>query len=522
MGLKRSKGILIGILVIIVVWRYLYHVKGPMSLIEAEDPALSQFYLDLFKTVNQYRPTTPPSNQDKLVFKQKCTLDRPIEVTDNSEDSLGKLSYKTLDYCFHLSPSQTANLRTAHNGYIKRVQELFGGPDEALLQMLAPKSKGIVTIANEQTLLALMSSIPRLRSLGSKLPIEVMFGPMATRENEFCQDFLPKFNGRCVYMADLLPRWAIKEYTFDDKTTYLFVPLVSDFKSILYMDGNHFAEMNLDSLFTLKPYMEEGLVLWPSNWRKTISPVFYKISDGKIDLNKRVRNANDDVSSPSRYMDLKSSDLQFELLSRTPMHDLDGAIPDPATHPGVYMLDKEKHFKTVLLSIYYRINGKMWFDKMFASEDPQRGHHDSFVAAAHALGKPYHQVRMSPTQRDDVVSHIDPSFDQEAYDKLLERIQTGAIDVAHYDSDYETTTFDKMMKTAAGSTGNAAFIEFPKSHFHLTTTRIESLRNDKQEYNNLYGTLCVQRLKLKFIEDNPSTYDINQICTYLDNIAMGG
>lgn len=489
-----------------------------------ENPPLNQFYLDLFRTINQYRPTTPPSNQDKLVFKKKCTLDKPVGVHDSSDESLTKLSYMTLDYCFHLSPSQTGNLRTAHKGFISRITELFGEPQLDLQETLMPGQKGIVTVASDRSILSLIASIPELRAAGSKLPIEVIFGPYTQREDQFCERFLPSYNARCVYMADVLPEYVIKAYDFDEKMVKAFTPLVSDFQNILYIDANHFAGGNVDTLFLSDLYLKNGLVLWPGQYRKTISPAFYQIANRKVDLNNRTRNLNDDVSSPSRYMDMTSSETQFQLLARTPMHDLAGSIPDPATHIGLYMLDKRRHFKTLLLSLYYRTNGATWYDKMFASEDPKRGYCDNLVAAAHALGKPYHLIHQLPRTKGGAVSHVDPVVDQGMYVKLLERIENGGIDVESFDPMYEPIiTFEKMMKNSGSTVSKVAFTELPMNQFDLLSLHLRAKSNEYDSeqghrFKHLHNVLCAQGLKIQYIEETPSKYNSAQMCSYLKKL----
>lgn len=532
MVLKRNRGILILFLVCVVVWKFVNLQKSEEVGDDLQfgkqvvaNPALNQFYLDLFRSINQYRPTSPPRNQDKLVFKEKCTLDRPISIYENDADVLAKLSYMTLDYCFHLSPSQTGNLKTAHKGFTSIITQLFGEPHLDLQETLMPQRKGIVTVASDKYILSLIASIPALRKAGSKLPIEVIFGPFANKEEEFCQKFLPKYNGRCIYMSDTLPEYVTKEYDFDETMVKSFAPLVSDFQNILYMDGNHFAESNIDALFLSEIFLENGLILWPSKWRKTISPAFYQISNGKIDLNNRTRNLNDDVSSPSRYMDTTSSETQFQLLAKTPMHDLDGSIRDPATHIGLYMLDKKRHFKTLLLSLYYRTNGETWFDKMFASENPKRGYQDGLVAAAHALGKPYHQIHQSSIIKGDVIHHTDPIADQEAYSKLLNKIAAGEFDVKTTDPKYETLkTFEQMLKTAAGSVSKTLFTEYAVTQFNLLSLYVKVkepgtvTKQEQTQFKHLHDALCVGNLEIQLIEQNPSNYDLSQMCQYLETI----
>lgn len=78
------------------------------------------------------------------------------------------------------------------------------------------------------------------------------------------------------------------------------------------------------------------------------------------------------------------------------MHDLDGAIPDAVTHVGHYMIDKQKHFKTLMLAMYYAVHGEMWFDMMFAPEKGSSGYRENIVAAAHALELSYYQVHLIP------------------------------------------------------------------------------------------------------------------------------
>lgn len=514
--------------------------------VEALDAAVEQFYLDLFRSINQYRPMNPPAKKQKLVFKDKCTLVAPISVEETSDDTLKQLSYMTLDYCFHLSPTQTNNLKTAHNGYCRRVETLFGSLDEYLRDSLMPRYKGIVTLGGNERTLSLLASIPRLRKMGSTLPIEVIFPPYVSNEDKFCDDFLPRYNGKCIYMSKALPEYVLKAHKFDEKMIRMFTPLVSTFKSILYMESNDFANTNVDKAFDSKSFTDTGLVLWPGRSRRSTSPAFYQIVNRKIDLNNRTRNLADDVSRPTRYTSQALENIQFNLLAHTPMHDLDGAIPDAVTHVGHYMIDKQKHFKTLMLAMYYAVHGEMWFDMMFAPEKGSSGYGENIVAAAHALELSYYQVHLIPRsmrggskdtlQSGETFMHFDPDFDYRKHQALVDKVKSKLIDVHSFDRKYTAIrTFEKDL-LAGNQDVKSIFIEMPSPQFDPLALffKAKSLQKldrkdevddlmalERQNYSNLMEVLCRDSdpLVLQMMVNHPSKYKMKDMCVYLKKIV---
>lgn len=354
---------------------------------------MEAFYLDLFNSINQYRPLNPPGNWEDLRDKDKCKWSGDISVNDDGRDANERLSMENLDECFKLSSIQLNNLKRAHSGYVKNIRDKFDDKNERLTNSLFPNNVGIVTIGGGRYTVLLMTMIAKLRDTGTSLPIEVIIPPEDEGDDDFCNVILPKWNGKCVFFKDVLPDELNKKLMLQSYQIKPLAVLLSSFKKILFLDADNYAMKDLDHIFESEPFIENGLIVWPDYWRRVTPPAYYKIADINISKKKRIRNINDDITPPS-YYDNKLKDRDH-LLKEVPMHDLEGTIPDPTSESGQMVIDKVKHFHTLLLSLYYNLYGPSWYYQIFSQGTSGQGDKETFIAAAHALNKPYYQVTTS-------------------------------------------------------------------------------------------------------------------------------
>lgn len=347
------------------------------------------FYYKLFRILSKTRPVTPPEDMNVFRNKDLCKMGE-IAVHAKKED-LERLSFENLEACYNLTESQFDNLHSSHKLFTKTITEDFRLTSK-LANMLWPNDKGIVTIGGGRYSIISLTMIKTLRAKGTTLPVEVIIPPTNERETEYCEKVLPSLNAKCVYFEDVMPKKFADNVKLRGFQLKPFALLVSSFKHVMFIDADDLPLKNLDKVFNAKPYKKFGLILWPDLWRRVTAPSYYRIADISYNLDKRVRIMADDISPISRYDNVKAPTKDYKL-RKTPFHDMEGTLPDLTTESGQILLDKVMHFDTLLLTTYYNFYGPIWYYRLFTQGTAGEGDKETYIAAAHALGKPYYQVK---------------------------------------------------------------------------------------------------------------------------------
>lgn len=413
-----------------------------------------ELYSKLFGYLQRYKPVAPP--KDKAALRQSGCVMGDVGLTDDSRFS--NMAYDNLDRCYNLSPEQFDSLHSNHAKYVSKLKKEFElGPDSPLLDKLFPNEKGIVTVGGGRFSLLSLTMIRVLRERGTTLPVEVVIPPADEGDDDFCNNVLPALNGSCVYFSDVLSKSTLNQVTFKRYQIKGVALLLSSFKNTIFLDADNFAMKPLDNIFESEAYLEHGLVLWPDLWRRVTAPVFYNVSDVELDLTKRARFIGDDVTPASKYHK-PDADLAYNK-AKVPLHDLDGAIPDPSSESGQMIVDKREHFQTLLLALYYNYYGPDWYYRMFSQGTSGEGDKETFVAAAHVLSKPYYQVKSKLGFAGYWDEYTDGGFkgaallqhdfvqDYDQHKKALEVVHSNYEEYSRFDPNYnsEKDFYKKLM-----------------------------------------------------------------------------
>jgi hypothetical protein len=160
--------------------------------------------------------------------------------------------------------------------------------------------------------------------------------------------------------------------------------MASSFKNVLLLDADNFPLKNIDDIFDNELFDKNGMIVWPDFWRRTTHPFFYESAGIEIDLKQRVRNFYNSVNEKTENQ-------------RLPYHDFQGTLPDPSSETGEFLINKEKHWKSLILSLYYNVHGPNVFYHLFSQYAAGQGDKETFLAAAHILDLPYYQVFLKPS-----------------------------------------------------------------------------------------------------------------------------
>ncbi|GMM58015.1 alpha-1,2-mannosyltransferase [Maudiozyma humilis] len=337
---------------------------------------LQTFYQHVFQNIIDFSP----AGKCRRAYKDACPLDGDV---GNRPDDYGKwdrLSYASLSQCLELDLGETAELARAHASFIDELNRLVLPKDSY-------HGDGIVTVGGGKFSLMAFLVVKTLRNLGTTLPVEVFIPPGDEGETEFCNRLLPQYDARCIYISDILPQQMVDNFEFKGYQFKSLAIIASSFENTLLLDADNFPIKPLDSIFKAEPYASAGLVMWPDFWRRTTQPIYYEIAGKPVDFKTRVRNSIDDLTPPQVYT------RNLDDLRAVPFHDLLGAIPDVSTESGQLMINKSKHLATVLLALYYNVNGPNWYYPIFSQKAAGEGDKETFIAAANFYDLPFYQVK---------------------------------------------------------------------------------------------------------------------------------
>lgn len=448
---------------------------------------------------------------------------------------LSSLSKDNLEKQFlRLNPSIMSHLKQSHSSIINDISKKSFFKQSNFVSKY--KGSGIVFVGGGTHSAMVYAIIKVIRILTHKLPIEVLIPDMAVQESDanFC-DMIQDMDARCIYLKDYFDHEFYNYKTYQYKSLAL---LLSSFENVLLLDADDYPLVNLDNIFEHNAFKDNGMVVWPDMWHRTTHPFFYESGNKKINMNRKVRS----------FLDTYSNNYK----SNNVFHDYEGTLPDPASETGQLMINKTKHFKTLLLSYYYNLYGPNVFYHLLTQLGAGQGDKETFIAAAHMLNLPFYQV-LSSTSLDGVFQNgkfkstgyyqKDFRLDSLIRDKIIENtvhsnddalivndlnrfmdINEVPVQKLHYQGD-KTSNFLMF-----------AHINFPKFH-PLTLAYHKEYYNDKGHYRALslkknigfidlerevcnvyYNVFCLNgNDPFKQLVDNERLINKDILCTYFRN-----
>jgi alpha 1,2-mannosyltransferase len=84
------------------------------------------------------------------------------------------------------------------------------------------------------------------------------------------------------------------------------------------------------------------------------------------------------------------------------------------TESGQIIISKSRHWDTLLLVLYYNMFGPSFYYPLLTQCDPGEGDKETWLYAALALLKPYHQVR----ERTEVLGHLEKKKDSDEFEYM--------------------------------------------------------------------------------------------------------
>lgn len=366
----RSKSLLVVVLLgLILIFNHIKQVKPRHEGLLMDT---IEYVYDKIFLIYHYGNVNVSSEHEAVEYLDKSNL-------KGSNTRLNLLSRARVD------PDVQQQLTEKHQ-YIMDLMGLLS----SLLQY-NPGSSGVVLVGGGRFSWLSYLAIKAVRKTGCTLPIELIMPSFEDYYNEqdFCDNWLPKDNVRCIVLPEVLgPRaaaiWKDKLGGYMLKSLAM---LVSSFQNILLLDSDNIAIQDPVEIFESDLYKEYGMITWPDYWARAVSPLYYDIVGIQVNDHSRPRfnrfplvfREGDDSYSVEDDDDI-------------PFHDLEGAIPDISTESGQLFIDKGSHACTLLLSVYYNLLGPGLYYRLFSLGDLGEGDKDTFAAAAIVCKEKIYQV----------------------------------------------------------------------------------------------------------------------------------
>lgn len=389
------------------------------------DPSKPMVYSDTLKF--DYLINTIISFDPKIkkplstIFNEHDTIRNPSSFGDhnlgeyiNRGDSIGlkqadqkdwmdTLNYNNLKHNFlRVSPSMESRLRDFHHGFVRHLNgdATFNMAMDQYAHVFS--GSGVVIGAGGVHSLMAVSVLHVLKNkLHSKLPVEIMIPDVDIQrsDEQFCEFVASEFaDVRCIFLRDHFDTKMLKKkYKFSGFQYKALALLISSFENVLLLDADNYPVKNIDDIFDDETYKQKGLIVWPDFWRRFTNPIFYESANINIDLKQKVHDFVFELEDPQTNND---GDEQINRI----LHEYKGTLPDPSSETGEMLFNKKRHFKTLVLSLFYNTYGPNIFYHLLSQYSPGQGDKETFIAAAHVLDftnnapkRSYHQVLSEPS-----------------------------------------------------------------------------------------------------------------------------
>ncbi|KAL6453227.1 MNN2 Alpha-1 [Candida maltosa Xu316] len=327
-------------------------------------------------------------------IKKKYKTEHAKELFSNHDSFLFSKEY--LENVLDIPDKTLEELKDSHHRYVsEHIPELL--KEVKTFGNLLPSddewdsykgSSGYVLVGGGRFTWLSFLVIKQLRATGAKLPIELFIATESDYEPEFCDKVLPKYNARCNVFDSNLADNLKERFDLGGYQYKMLALLSSKFENVLYLDSDNFPTKNVDYLFESDLYKENNLLLWPDAWARTTNPKYYDIAEVIVKENKLTYSKYDEKQAGGKDKLKPLSEYTFK---DSWYHDFEGALPDPTSETGMFMVNKSSHLKTLLLCLYYNVFGPNYYYPLMTQGSAGEGDKETFIAAAHAMKEPWHQ-----------------------------------------------------------------------------------------------------------------------------------
>lgn len=311
---------------------------------------------------------------------------------DNPGKPLTEKDLKVVD----VSTSQFEKLQVSHDAVVKILRYLKASS-------YIYSGEGIIINANDAQITTALVLVIQIRDTSCNLPIEIVLNSEKSADKFICNQFLPRFNAKCVYIDKTLPFLSkLKELkNFQLKVVGI---LASSFDNAIVLDADNVPIEDITGLLHSQEFAATGFVVWRDIWGKTTSPHYYDLArfeTGEVTGRQGLANDGDFI----KYLKMPA------------FHDREGIPNGQTAETGQMIISKLRHIRSLLLALYYNYYGPDCYYNLFYQGAAGEGDKDTFVPALHVMEEPYTMVENGPELlgynvggRDGKGEFVDSSF----------------------------------------------------------------------------------------------------------------
>ena len=332
------------------------------------------------------------------LIKGKYTTEKAKELFSTTDDFLFSKEY--LENVLDIPQDVFESMKDSHHRYVfKHIPSLlrskgvvtFGNlvrSDEAWSEYEG--SSGYVLVGGGKYSWLSYLVIKQIRATGAQLPIELFIASEDEYEEKFCTHIAQEYNAQCNVFDKALAQSLLDRFKIGGYQYKMLALLSSKFENVLYMDSDNFPTKNMDYIFDSELYKQKQMILWPDAWARTTNPKFYDIAEHPVKQNK-LRYSKYDIKQAGGEDNLEP--LSKYTFANSWFHDFEGALPDPTSETGMFIINKTNHLRTLLLALYYNVFGPDFYYPILTQGSAGEGDKETFIAAATVMDEPWHQTK---------------------------------------------------------------------------------------------------------------------------------
>lgn len=319
---------------------------------------------------------------------------KAIEVLEGTNEIFITKDY--LKSLLNLDNNTISILKHSHTQYVEYIEKTIKKKKLKSFSNIHPQSadwnhyknsKGIVlTCGGDYSWLCYLN-IKQIRAVNCKLKIEVFIFGNENYDPKFC-DLIKKYNAYCNLVDEKIHQYLSSIKIFSKYQFKILAIFFSKFENLLLLDLDNIIVKDIEHLFTSIEYLNHGLVLWPDAWERTTSPFFYEIADINVKENKLKYSSYDYRYSLSQGL---SSVLPLEYYNFTNslFHDFENTNQHTTIESGAVLVNKSKHLKSLMLTLYYNILGPDYYYLLFTLNSAGQGDKETFLFGPWVMNQTY-------------------------------------------------------------------------------------------------------------------------------------
>jgi alpha 1,2-mannosyltransferase len=232
---------------------------------------------------------------------------------------------------------------------------------------------GIATVAGKRYMPVAVTTIRMLRKVSPHIPVEVFVMNQDEYEPHICEEVLPQLNAKCIILEDLYSTEMFSAFDIHGYSLKVLAIITSSFENVLFLDADSIPVNDVEDLFLKEPYTSTGYIVWPDYWQRSAAPNFYDIANIPLQGQDNNKNNNNNISNVIQA-------------------HLENSMPYMSSESGQIVVDKSRHYKSLLLAGYYNVFGYNYYYPLLSQGACGEGDKETFLSAAYALNEPVYQV----------------------------------------------------------------------------------------------------------------------------------